>query len=169
MTREEFEAAALALLDSERTLTLATCGPEGLPWATDVWFARDGLALVFYSSPRSRHCRNLAASPACAATVHARTDSWKEIKGLQMEGEAREAQGTAAKARALAAYVRRYPFAAALLAGGGEAAARLAKVRAHVFRPRSIRLVDNARGFATRYAMRVEDGLWQGEPEAENH
>jgi len=33
-------------------MTLATCA-EGLPWATDVYFAPDGFDLVFLSSPRA--------------------------------------------------------------------------------------------------------------------
>jgi len=163
VTPEAFEASARAILDRVRTLTLATCR-DGAPWATDVWFAPDGFDLFFYSRPDSRHCRNLAAHAACAATVHVRADTWKDIRGLQMEGHAREAEGMAAKARSMAAWARKYPFAAELFAGGTELAGAMASVRAHVFRPTSIRLVDNARGFGQRIAMRLEEGRLTGLP-----
>jgi len=163
MTPEAFEAAARELLDQVRTLTLATCR-DGEAWATDVWFAPHGFDLFFYSSPGSRHSRNLAAHAACAATVHALADAWKDIRGLQMEGQAREAADLSLKARSMAAWVRKYPFAAELFAGGTELAGAMAKVRCHVFRPSTIRLVDNARGFGERFAMRLEEGRLAGKP-----
>jgi hypothetical protein len=55
-------------LDAQRVLNLATTGPEG-PWSASVYFARDGRRLLFLSSSRSRHARDLAADPRCAATI----------------------------------------------------------------------------------------------------
>ncbi|TBR26906.1 MAG: hypothetical protein EPO10_20850, partial [Reyranella sp.] len=87
MTSEEFEAATGALLREVAPMTLATCA-DNVPWASDVYFASSGFDLVFFSSLDSRHCRNLVINPVCAASVHAPVATWRDIRGLQMEGVA---------------------------------------------------------------------------------
>ena len=96
-------------------MTLATGGPDG-PWAADVYFAERDFALYFLSSARSRHARELAAQPRCAVTVHpAPPTSWQQITGLQLSGQARALTGTEA-ARAIATYLRKFPFAKDVIA-----------------------------------------------------
>ncbi|WP_300159506.1 pyridoxamine 5'-phosphate oxidase family protein [Solidesulfovibrio sp.] len=169
MELEAFARAARELLDAVPAMTLATCapGPDGAPWATDVYFAPHGWELVFFSSPASRHCRNLAAAPACAATVHPQASSWRDIRGLQMEGRAGPVTGLAAKAAATAAYLAKFPFVKDLLTAPGETAGKLAKVSAHVFVPERIRYIDNSLGFGTRFSLRLADGRPAGPPERE--
>ena len=91
-------------------MTVATSS-DGQPWAADVYFAADGYECVFFSSPASLHSRNLLANPSCAVTVHSNADSWREIKGLQMEGTAESVTGAEATARALRVYFAKFPFA----------------------------------------------------------
>lgn len=165
MTLDEFEAAAFALLGRAAAMTLATCS-EGLPWATDVYFAPVGYELYFFSSPRSRHCVNLAATPACAASVRPEVSTWREIRGLQMEGQARQASALETAA-ALPAYLGKFPFAAELLKDPAATAGKLASVRLHVFTPRAVRYLDNSLGFGTRFHLRLEDGRPSGAPERE--
>ena len=81
----DLRAAVLSHLRERRSLTLATFGPEG-PWAAGVYFAADGLSLYFLSDPASRHCRDLAANPRVAATVHEDVASWQDIRGVQLSG-----------------------------------------------------------------------------------
>lgn len=166
MEPEAFEAAVRGLLDAVAVMTLATCA-DGAPWATDVYFAPNGWRLVFFSAPSSRHCRNLAASPACAATIHPAVASWREIRGLQLAGTAEPVTGLTARASATAAYLAKFPFVAALLADPGQAARKLGKVSPHVFTPSRIRYTDNTLGFGTRYVVRLEDGRPVGPPERE--
>jgi uncharacterized protein YhbP (UPF0306 family) len=167
MTPEDFAAAVRELLASVAAMTLATCA-DGRPWATDVYFAPRGYDLIFFSSKASRHGRNLAAHPACAATVHPEAAAWREIRGLQLEGEARPVAGLAAKAAATAAYLAKFPFAAAMLAGTGETAAKTASVAPHRFRPSRIRYLDNRLGFGARYVVALADGRPLGPPEADD-
>ncbi|OLN30124.1 hypothetical protein DVDV_0726 [Desulfovibrio sp. DV] len=172
MEPEAVEAAIHRLLAETTAMTLATSGSAGpddaLPWASTVYFAPNGYDLVFLSSPTSRHGSNLAANPACAAAVSPETASWRDIRGLQLEGRAAVVTGLAAKARAMAAYCAKFPFVEALLADPGEAARRLGKVSAHVLRPTAIRYLDNTLGFGTRWLLRLEDGRPVGPPEREN-
>jgi hypothetical protein len=162
VTLGEFEAAAFSLLGRAAAMTLATCS-DGLPWAADVYFAPVGYAMYFFSSPRSRHCRNLEVNPACAATVHPEASSWKDIRGLQMEGLARRTTALETAA-ALPAYLGKFPFAAELLKDPPATAGKLANVRMHVFRPSAVRWLDNSSGFGTRFLLRLEDGRPVGEP-----
>lgn len=166
MTPEAFEAAARALFAEVAAMTLATCA-AGRPWASDVYFVADGWKLVFFSSPASRHCRNLAANPACAATIHPVVASWRDIHGLQLEGRVEVAGGLVARARATADYCAKFPFAKALLEAPGEAARKLAKVAPHVFVPETVRLTDNRQGFGARFLLRLHDGRPLGPPERE--
>lgn len=165
MTPEDFEKAVTDILESVPVMTLATCS-NGSPWATDVYFARTGYGLVFYSSPGSRHCRNLAANPGCAATVHPAASTWRDIRGLQMEGEARPITQLAEKLRSTATYLAKFPFAQALMSDPSEVARSMAKVAIHLFLPSRIHYLDNALGFGSRFTMSVKDGQLTGTPQS---
>jgi uncharacterized protein len=167
MTLEEFEQAVRDILEQVPVVTLATCA-DGVPWATDLYFAAQGRRLVFLSSPTSRHCRNLAAQPACAATIHPVVSSWRDIRGVQMEGRAEALAELLEKASAMAAYVTKFPFVADLLTHPGEVARKAAGVTPHVFIPKRIRYLDNRLGFGTRFVVSLEDGLPLGPPEQED-
>lgn len=166
MEPEAVLAAVSKLLAETTAMTLATCR-DGLPWAATVYFAPDGYDLVFLSSPGSRHGRDLAANPACCAAVSPETASWRDIRGLQIEGRAAVVGGPLATARAMAAYFAKFPFVQDLLADPGQAAKRLGKVAVHVLRPTTIRLLDNSHGFGSRFILRLEDGRPVGPPEPE--
>ena len=157
MTPDQFDVAVHSLLNSVPAMTLATTA-DGQPWATDVYFAASGYELVFFSSPASRHSRNLAANPICAATVHPSAASWREIKGLQIAGMAECVTGAEATAHALLVYCAKFPFARDLMANPLEMGKKALNVKAHVFRPERIHYLDNALGFGTRFSLRVENG-----------
>lgn len=167
MTPEDFEAAVRGLLAEVPAMTLATFA-DGVPWATDVYFAPDGYDLVFFSSPKSRHCRNLEISPACAATVHPAVASWREIRGLQMEGRAFLVEGAAGVARALRVYAGKFPFVRDILENPVDAARTFAKSSAHVFRPSRVRYLDNALGLGARFSRSFTDGKPDGPPRRED-
>jgi hypothetical protein len=56
-----------AYLANHHVMTLATQGSNG-PWAAAVFYAWFDGALIFLSSPKSRHAANLAQDGRCAAT-----------------------------------------------------------------------------------------------------
>jgi uncharacterized protein len=166
MTPGQFDAAVSSLLNSVPAMTLATSA-DGHPWATDVYFAPAGYECVFFSSPGTRHSRNLLANPSCAATVHSPAASWQEIKGLQMEGTAEAVTGAEATAHAFGAYIAKFPFARDLMSNPVEMARKALHVKAHVFRPERIRYIDNALGFGTRFSLRLENGKASGSPQSD--
>jgi hypothetical protein len=164
MTLDQFDAAVNSLSSSVPAMTLATSA-DGHPWAADVYFAATGYEFVFFSSPASRHSQNLLANPSCAATVHPSAASWREIKGLQMEGTAECVTGVEATAHASLVYFAKFPFARDLMSNRLEMANKALDVKAYVFRPQRIHYLDNALGFGTRFSIRLENGKASGSPE----
>lgn len=135
-------------------MTLATQGPEG-PWAAAVFYASDGSSLVFLSSPGSRHCRNLAQDPRCAATIQQDYEDWPQIKGIQLEGRVDELHGDE-ESRARRLYAERFPIAGPI-AGAPPAIVRaLAKVRWYRLRPARLYFIDNSLGFGHREEIDLE-------------
>ena len=139
---------ALAYLAGHHVMTLATAGPEG-PWAAAVFYANDGFDLLFLSSPSSRHCTDLKANDAAAATVQEDYSDWRRIRGVQLEGRVQELAGEDA-VRVQAIYGEKFPVARA----GGDTpapiAAALAKVRWYRFAASRAYYIDNAAGFGKR-------------------
>jgi len=129
------------LLNSESTLTLATCGADGAPHAASLFYlADDDQRLFWFSSARSRHSRNLKRDPRASVTVHAPTADWRKIRGLQMQGSARPVADRELRRTIAAAYSERFRL-------GRLFQALIARSRLYCFEPCSIRYIDNNRGF----------------------
>ncbi len=63
-------AAARAVIDANRYMTLGTADESGHPWVTPVWFApADYREFFWVSSPATRHSRNLAARSQVSIVV----------------------------------------------------------------------------------------------------
>jgi len=167
MTREKLSKIVADYLDCFTTMTLACCKGDR-PWAAAVYYARQGLDLIFFSSPGSLHSTMLEQNPTAAATVHGDYREWKEIKGLQLGGRVERITTKAAKAKALAFYIGRYPFVGEFLTDPGHfdtnAARKVLGVGLYLFRPTTILYIDNEAGFGTRWKLDVVDGRAAGEP-----
>ena len=105
---DEPKGQILDYLRSHNTMTLATCAGDA-PWAATVFFASDDLQLYFFSAPDSRHCQNLALNSKVAVTIQEDYHDWREIKGIQLEGQVALVDGVLEKAKAMAVYARKYP------------------------------------------------------------
>jgi uncharacterized protein YhbP (UPF0306 family) len=146
-----------AFLAEHTTMALATIGPDGAPQATDMYYAETGdLGFYFVSIPGSRHARNLAHDPRVAATVHADSTRWRDIRGVQMEGVCRRVRDEE-RAAAWAHYTAKFPFvlADAALAGA------LQKVDMYRVTPHWLRWIDNAAGLGHNLEWRLEAGNWR--------
>ncbi len=167
MTREELETVVIQHMDSITTMTLAGCIDEK-PWAAAVYYARRAFDLIFFSSPSSRHSMIFARNPRAAATIHGDYKGWQEIKGLQMEGEVKLISGATARAKALATYLKRYPFVREFFSGSFAVSLSVAKkvagVELYHFRPEYILYMDNSYGFGNRWKMEVRNGQIVGDP-----
>ena len=134
-------------------MTLATSGPLGEPHAAPVYFAAGGdeLRFYFFSDPASQHGRDLASNPLAAASIHPLVSGWREIRGLQMRGEARLIPPGEEWLEAWQLYQAKFPFVAQLKAVVEQSGL-------YVFIPRWIRLVDNRREFGFKEERGSEGG-----------
>lgn len=134
-------------------MTLATQGPEG-PWAAAVFYAWVDGALIFLSSPKSRHGANLAHDSRCAATIQEDYSDWQQIKGVQLEGQVEQLHGEDA-ARARAAYAEKFPIAGPLAMIPPAIAEAFARVSWYRLLPARMYFIDNSRGFGHREELIV--------------
>jgi uncharacterized protein len=146
---EDLHSRIAGFLETHTTLTLATVGADGWPAAAAVFYAHDaGLNLYFLSEKRTRHGRNLAASPQVAGTIQADGQDWRSIRGLQVRGLASLVPASGF-AHAAAVYGRKFAFVAVLPDGEDLRALSgpLARARFWVLRPTWFRLIDNTISF----------------------
>ncbi len=150
----DLQAEARDYLAAHNTVCLATVGPDG-PWASSVFYVSIELTLYFLSEPKTRHVQNVLQHPVVAATVNEDYRDWQEIKGIQMEATCEVVASKRELARALALYIKKYPFVARFLSPGqllrgmsvGEHAL---DVRLYRLRPTRMLFLDNERGFSNR-------------------
>jgi uncharacterized protein YhbP (UPF0306 family) len=127
-------SAAQQLLDAATLCAIATVSPRSRAHVNTAYFAwgRE-LELVWLSEPGSRHSRNLHENASAAIAVYDSGQAWgNPDRGIQLFGTAREVAGTGEVARVDA---ERFPDAAA---------ADLSAYRFYRFRPREIKLFDEA-------------------------
>jgi uncharacterized protein YhbP (UPF0306 family) len=142
------QCRALDYLVRHRVLTVATYGPEGL-WAAAVFYVNDGFTLYFLSAPTSRHSRNIGRTSRVAGTIQGEYEDWREIKGIQLEGEALRIGGPEQAAAALR-YGQKFPVVANLASAPAEIVRAFEKVAWYKVLPARLYLIDNSRGLGHR-------------------
>ena len=152
---DDLRERVLAYLAAHNTVSLATVGDDGTPWAATVFYAHLGTDLYWLSEPKTRHSQNLLANGRVAATINEDYRDWQQIKGVQLEGRAVEVTGKIELARALAAYLGKYPFVRQFLQPGQllqgvQIAGKAFDIRLWRLRPTRLYYLDNARGFSAR-------------------
>ena len=158
-SNESTKEAVRGLLGCCNTLSLATCD-DNIPWAASVFFVADqSLALYFISAKSSRHSLNADSNPRVAATVNGEHSDWLEISGLQLEGALSLAPASQ-RERILGLYLSKFPQVAQLREQPRNEqekliAERLLSSDFYQLIPRTIRLIDNSRGFGFKQELRL--------------
>src|SRR5690242_19474565 len=98
-----------AFLKEWHVMSLATADADG-PHAANLFYACDGLALVWVSAPDARHSRAVDTSPRVAATVAPDYSDFPTIRGVQIEGTARRVTDDEERRSQFALLAARYPF-----------------------------------------------------------
>ena len=152
-TSEDWRSAALTLIQSESTLTLATTGPSG-PWSAPVYYVWVDDRFCFFSSPESRHIRQAIASGKAAASLFHQADTWQALRGIQLAGTVQRVQSVSLSLKAVAKYLKRFPFTLDFFPDdpAPDATAFFLRFKARLFMltPTDIFYTDNRLGFATR-------------------
>lgn len=142
-------AEAAAFLRKHTTLTMATVDREAWPQAASVFYASDdALQLYWVSGEKSRHSQNLERVSRIAVTIHNETWDWRDIHGVQIEGQARRVIDPDETDRAWALFRDKFPFTA-------EFTDQIARSSFYVLKPQWIRLIDNSKYFGHREEFTV--------------
>ncbi len=76
-----------AFLDDNRTVHMATIGPDGAPHLTTLWYGLVGGRIAVWTYSRSQKVKNLERDPRITALVEG-GDSYAELRGVQIRGTA---------------------------------------------------------------------------------
>jgi nitroimidazol reductase NimA-like FMN-containing flavoprotein (pyridoxamine 5'-phosphate oxidase superfamily) len=79
----------LDYLRDHATLTLATASPTGVPRATTLTYANDGLTLYVWTRPDTTTARHIQQNPVVSFAIDDYASDWRETKGIQGTGECR--------------------------------------------------------------------------------
>ena len=74
-------------LASEKTMTLATATPSGVPYATTYLYVNDGAQLYFWARATTTTARQIQQNPNVAFTVDTYSDDLRHVRGVQGTGE----------------------------------------------------------------------------------
>lgn len=80
MTEDELHA----FLDEERTVIVATAGPNGRPHLMPLWFVADGAELRGWTYAKSQKARNLERDPRATLQVESGVE-YGELRGAMLE------------------------------------------------------------------------------------
>ena len=153
LSSEEIKGRANDLAHRETTMTVATA-QGNTPWAAPVYYVYRSAHFYFFSDPCSRHIVESQVTGRSAASVHATANSWKDIRGLQMSGCIRQVSLGSEAARAVTAYLRKFPFTREFFSSGMpltmEAFQQRFKVRMYAFIPELVYYLDNRIRFGFR-------------------
>jgi nitroimidazol reductase NimA-like FMN-containing flavoprotein (pyridoxamine 5'-phosphate oxidase superfamily) len=103
LSQEELDA----FLGSQRTVRLATVGPDGVPNVIPLWFVWTEGAMFVNTTRGNRSVRNLEANPMGAATVDD-GEQYEELRGVVLRGRVEEADGDRRLDRARTAFAEKY-------------------------------------------------------------
>lgn len=143
-----------AFLEAHHVMSLATSGSSG-PHAASLFYACDGLALVWVSDPDTQHSREIEVGPRVAATVAPDCSDFAAIQGVQISGTACRIMAADERMRHLAQLEARYAFLGQLTLGPLKL--RQAYARAGVYRLEPVRivLIDNTKAFGHKETLEI--------------
>jgi hypothetical protein len=156
VTNEELAERLSAFLDAHHVLSLATVGPNG-PHAANLFYARDGFALLWVSDSASQHSIQLEADGRVAATIAMDYSEYAQIRGMQISGRARRITDMAERARARMLLEARYAFLKILAEGSSAVSAAYEQAQFYRLDPTRLVLIDNSRGFGHKETLELGD------------
>ena len=143
-----------SFLAAHHVVSLATFGSSG-PHATSLFYACDGLALVWVSDPDTQHSREIEADPRVAATVAPDYADFALIRGVQIAGSARRIVAADERMRHLAQLEARYAFLGQMATGPSKLREAYARTAVYRLQPARIVLIDNTKGFGHKKTLEL--------------
>jgi len=154
LAQAELENRILEELEQHTVLTLAVNGDEG-PHAVSLMYAHEGFNIYWLSDPKARHSAYLESGSSASVTIASQHTDFREIRGLQLTGDAHRISGSAEEATGFRLLVARYPFLKKF--GAGKLARHLGAAAIYAFRPATMTLIDNTRGFGFKQTLAPQE------------
>jgi uncharacterized protein YhbP (UPF0306 family) len=107
--RDAVPDEVIEFLDEQRTLTLATVSPNGVPHASTFLYVNEGGVLYFWSRAGTTTTRQIDHNPTVAFTVDAYREDVRRTRGLQGTGECEVVLSGETIARVADLFGRRFP------------------------------------------------------------
>ncbi|KUO75022.1 MAG: hypothetical protein APF81_12255 [Desulfosporosinus sp. BRH_c37] len=143
----------LNYLGKHNTMILSTYGENG-PWATPVFFINRGFRIYFLSELTSKHSSNLQKKSLSAAVITEDYGDWKEIQGIQLQGNVYLITNLKEVAVLLASYCKKYSTARHILQTPG-AFKGVSNVRWHCLVPHYLKFTDNTEKFGQHFELEL--------------
>jgi uncharacterized protein len=143
-----------SFLAAHHVMSLATAGPGG-PHAASLFYACDGLALIWVSEPDSQHSRDIEADARVAATVAPDYSDFAAIRGVQIVGAAHRIVAMDEHKRHLAQLEKRHSFLAQLAEGPPKLREAYARTAVYRLQPARMVLIDNNKGFGHKETLEI--------------
>jgi uncharacterized protein YhbP (UPF0306 family) len=124
----------LEYLSAQKTLTLATASPAGVPKATTLTYVNDGVALYVWTRPETTTARHIQENPVVSFAIDEYAEDWRQTKGIQGIGDAQVVLSPADVKKALELFRQKY-------AAVGEATP--SNISFFRISPTEIRFIDN--------------------------
>ena len=134
-------------------MSLATIGPEG-PHAANLFYACDGLSLIWISDPKSRHSRELETQAHVATTIAPDYTDFAIIRGVQIWGVAYKVSDSE-RAKQIAILENRYAFLGRTAEGPKKMHDAYTQAAIYRLDPKRIVFIDNTKGFGHKEALDV--------------
>lgn len=145
------------LIESQYTMTLATSS-KGFPWSSPVYYIYLKPSFFFFSKPSSRHITDAMERNNAAASIYSNSSSWKDIRGVQMEGKIYKAGMNKDSAAAFKAYIKKFDFIKELSLSPVTNIMSIEsafKVRLYNFVPDTVYYLDNSIRFGFRETTKL--------------
>lgn len=147
----------LRFLDTHTAMSLAT-EDDGRPWASILFYARDGARLYFYTWPEKRLVANFRRNPRVAATVVEEGDSIATARGVQIAGTVAEVTSALEKTKARALLIAKLAQHGGRTLLGGDvqkAMGRLSDAKLYRMEIERAWLTDNSLGLGHRIEIEM--------------
>ena len=105
----DIKQAAMAIIESQHVMTIASAD-NGSPWAAPVYYIFYDGSFYFFSKPDSRHITDTMNKGKAAASIHADSSGWADIRGIQMSGVISAAGINRTSGNAFKNYIKRFNF-----------------------------------------------------------
>jgi CRP-like cAMP-binding protein/nitroimidazol reductase NimA-like FMN-containing flavoprotein (pyridoxamine 5'-phosphate oxidase superfamily) len=98
----------LDYLGAQKTLTLATASPAGVPKATTLTYVNDGVALYVWTRPDTTTARHVEENPVVSFAIDEYAEDWRQTKGIQGTADAQVVLAPAEVRKAMDLFRQKY-------------------------------------------------------------